>query len=221
MEALKKKIEEKKAKIAIVGVGYVGLPLAVEFAKANFTVTGIDVVKEKVDMINQGISYIEDVKTEALKDLVKKGKLKATTRNNILNEMDFNEEAISSYNKAVKIRPDCIEAWNNRGIVLNKIGKIKEAIKSYNRAIKINSNYYEAYLNLGLAQDNLNRYKQAIQSYQKFIELAPSGKDKYIKITKRRISEIKDQLKSKTKKSETRESGTRESSLEIQLAEES
>ena len=61
LEALKQKIESKTARVGIVGLGYVGLPLAVEFAKAGFTVTGIDVQQSKVDGLNRGESHVQDV----------------------------------------------------------------------------------------------------------------------------------------------------------------
>ena len=55
------KFEKKEAKIAILGMGYVGLPLAVVFAEAGFDVTGIDPIQEKVDLLNKGESYIIDI----------------------------------------------------------------------------------------------------------------------------------------------------------------
>jgi UDP-N-acetyl-D-glucosamine dehydrogenase len=55
------KIINKIAKIAIIGQGYVGLPLAVEFAKAGFSITGIEISENKVALINQGVSFIPDV----------------------------------------------------------------------------------------------------------------------------------------------------------------
>ena len=60
-EALKGKIQNKTARVGIVGLGYVGLPLAVEFANAGFTVTGIDVLQSKVDGLNRGESHVQDV----------------------------------------------------------------------------------------------------------------------------------------------------------------
>lgn len=66
-------------KAAVIGMGYVGLPLAVEMALKDIEVIGIDVIREKVDMINKGVSYIGDIKQEILTDVVKKGKLSATT----------------------------------------------------------------------------------------------------------------------------------------------
>lgn len=85
---LLEKIESKKAEVGIIGLGYVGLPLAVEFAKVGFRVTGIDVNQKAVEMINQGKSYILDVSTEELSELVKKGLLKATTDYSVVKKLD-------------------------------------------------------------------------------------------------------------------------------------
>ena len=78
-EDLQKKITSKTAHVGIVGLGYVGLPLAVEFASAGFNVTGIDIDAKKVAALNRGESYIQDIPTSVLAPLVKSGKLKATT----------------------------------------------------------------------------------------------------------------------------------------------
>jgi len=85
---LKSKIQSKKANIGIIGQGYVGLPLAVEFAKAGFKVTGFDTDEKKVTSINKGISYILDVPSQNIKELITSGKLKATTDTRLLNKMD-------------------------------------------------------------------------------------------------------------------------------------
>lgn len=85
---LKAKIKDKKANIGIIGQGYVGLPLAVEFAKAGFSVTGFDTDDKKVASINKGESYILDVPAKDVKELVVSGKLKATIDTLLLNEMD-------------------------------------------------------------------------------------------------------------------------------------
>lgn len=87
-ESLIKKIKDKNAKIAVLGLGYVGLPLAVVFAEAGFKVTGVDPDKRKVEAILSGKSYIPDVKNESVAKLVKDGKLSATTDFSILKEMD-------------------------------------------------------------------------------------------------------------------------------------
>jgi UDP-N-acetyl-D-glucosamine dehydrogenase len=86
--SLKNRIKEKRAKIGIIGLGYVGLPLAVEFARAGFSVVGIDSDKKKVKKINKGESYISDVRESALKPLVKKGRLKATGDYRVLEEIE-------------------------------------------------------------------------------------------------------------------------------------
>jgi UDP-N-acetyl-D-glucosamine dehydrogenase len=75
--ALERKIKDKTARIGIVGLGYVGLPLAVEFAEAGFHVVGIDVDARKVKTVNAGVSHIEDVSNATLKPLVDGGKIRA------------------------------------------------------------------------------------------------------------------------------------------------
>jgi len=76
--ALLEKIRARRAKVGVVGLGYVGLPLAVEFAKAGFEATGIDNNPAKVDALNQGRSYVQDVPAETLRPLVEAGRLRAT-----------------------------------------------------------------------------------------------------------------------------------------------
>ena len=85
---LSSKIESKTARIGIVGLGYVGLPLAVEYAKAGYQVVGIDVQAAKVDILNTGESYIQDVPTADLQPLVRSGKLKATTDFSAVKDLD-------------------------------------------------------------------------------------------------------------------------------------
>jgi len=78
-QTLLDRIANREAAIGIIGMGYVGLPLAVEFAKAGFRVIGLDVIQEKVDILNSGESYIADIPTSQLKPLVEAGTLSATT----------------------------------------------------------------------------------------------------------------------------------------------
>ncbi len=73
------KIRSKSARVGVVGLGYVGLPLAVEYAEAGFHVTGIDLSEPKVSRVNAGDSYVGDVPSSQLAPLVKAGRLVATT----------------------------------------------------------------------------------------------------------------------------------------------
>src|SRR5580698_3894873 len=87
-EILRRKIENREALAGVVGLGYVGLPLAVELAHAGFNVVGIDVLAPKVESINRGESYVQDVPTEVLKPLVQAGKIRATTDFAVVSELD-------------------------------------------------------------------------------------------------------------------------------------
>ena len=87
-EQLKERIAKRTAKVGVLGLGYVGLPLAVEFATAGFDVTGIDVQADKVDRFNAGRSYVKDVKDEVFGPLVKAGKLRATTDFSVIEGLD-------------------------------------------------------------------------------------------------------------------------------------
>ncbi len=79
MSVLKQKILDRTVTLGVVGLGYVGLPLAVEKAKAGFHVIGFDVQSQKVDMVNQGHNYIGDVVDSDLERIVREGLLRATT----------------------------------------------------------------------------------------------------------------------------------------------
>ncbi len=87
-EELIAKLKNKEARVAVLGLGYVGLPLAVVFAECGFEVTGIDPIQEKVDAINAGKSYILDIEDKTIAGLVKKGNLKATSDFSALLEID-------------------------------------------------------------------------------------------------------------------------------------
>ena len=86
--SLRDRVQERSARIGVIGLGYVGLPLAVEFAKAGFEVTGFDVDESKVTAINAGCSYILDVKTKDVEECVGAGRLRATTDMSKLRDMD-------------------------------------------------------------------------------------------------------------------------------------
>lgn len=81
-------INKRRANIGIIGLGYVGLPLAITFANAGFNVTGIDPNQEKVDSINRGESYILDVPNAHVRKHVEAGRLRATTDYSLLSEID-------------------------------------------------------------------------------------------------------------------------------------
>ena len=87
-DGLLKKIERREAHVGVVGLGYVGLPLAVELARVGFRVTGIDLDDRKVQAVNRGESYIPDVSTAALGALSRAGKLDATTDFSIVARLD-------------------------------------------------------------------------------------------------------------------------------------
>ncbi len=87
-EELLLKLKNRTAKLGVVGLGYVGLPLAVEKAKAGYEVIGFDVQDKKVKMVNEGRNYIGDVVDSDLEKLVKEGKLKATTDFSFVADVD-------------------------------------------------------------------------------------------------------------------------------------
>ncbi|MFN8940331.1 MAG: nucleotide sugar dehydrogenase [Acidobacteriota bacterium] len=82
------KLHTKTARVGVVGLGYVGLPLAVEFAHAGFEVLGLDVDHRKIDKLNAGESYIQDIPTSTVQPLVAAGKLAATTDFSRIRELD-------------------------------------------------------------------------------------------------------------------------------------
>jgi len=87
-DQLAEKIRSKSAKVGVIGMGYVGMPLAVEFAEAGFDVCGIDLSEAKVERANAGDSYIGDVPSSVLAPLVKSGKLRATTDFSVIRDFD-------------------------------------------------------------------------------------------------------------------------------------
>src|SRR5579884_1529391 len=87
-DLLADKISSKRARVGVVGLGYVGLPLAVEFGEAGFDVTGIDLSEAKTARLNAGESYIGDVPTKAVAELVYNGRLRATTDFSVITELD-------------------------------------------------------------------------------------------------------------------------------------
>lgn len=87
-EVIINKLRKKSAVLGVIGLGYVGLPLAVEKAKVGFQVFGFDIQQARVDQVNLGINYIGDVVDEELRSLVKSGRFRATTDYLRLSEVD-------------------------------------------------------------------------------------------------------------------------------------
>ncbi len=86
--ALEEKIKNRTARVGIIGLGYVGLPLAMEFAKAGFSVTGIDIQESKVSRLNRGESYVQDVPADTLEKWVSGGKFRATSDFSVILDLD-------------------------------------------------------------------------------------------------------------------------------------
>ncbi len=85
---LLEKIASRKLRVGVIGLGYVGLPLAISFAEVGFQVTGIDVDQHKVDLANRGESYISDVSSSVLQNLLQDGRLRFTTDYAVLEDID-------------------------------------------------------------------------------------------------------------------------------------
>lgn len=88
MVGLRDRLESHAARVAVMGQGYVGLPLAIEFAKAGFHVTGIDLDTDKVVALNCGESHIPDVPSSTVRELVSAGRYNAATEMDVLGESD-------------------------------------------------------------------------------------------------------------------------------------
>jgi len=87
-EVLRQRIEARTARVGVVGLGYVGLPLALEFAKAGFSVTGIDLQEEKVARLNWGESYIQDVSSSLLVEMIDADRFSATSDFSVIADLD-------------------------------------------------------------------------------------------------------------------------------------
>ena len=86
--SLEDRIKSRSARVGIIGLGYVGLPLAVEFAKAGFVVTGIDIEESKVARLNRGESYIQDLPSASLRPFLETGEFSATTDFSVVADLD-------------------------------------------------------------------------------------------------------------------------------------
>src|SRR3989338_3947338 len=88
LSKLYKKIEKRTARIGIIGLGYVGLPLAVEFAREGFKVTGLDVDLKRVEGVRKARSYIIDISSDDLREVRRSNRLQATTSFEVLGAQD-------------------------------------------------------------------------------------------------------------------------------------
>jgi len=87
------------------------------------------------------------------------------------------QEAIASYEKALKIHPEMADTWNNRGVVLTRLQKYEDAIASYDRALQIRPEYPDAWNNRGVCLLELQQYQEAIVSYEQAIKVKPDYAD--------------------------------------------
>ncbi len=85
---LVKKIKDKKARVGIIGLGYVGLPLALAFAKAGFSITGLDIDINKIEQLNHGKSYIRHISSEDIRSLIEKNLLQVSTDFSLVSGLD-------------------------------------------------------------------------------------------------------------------------------------
>jgi UDP-N-acetyl-D-glucosamine dehydrogenase len=85
---LREKLASKEARLGVIGLGYVGLPLSIEFARSGFRVTGIDNDPEKVQTLREGRSYIQDVPSEWVREAQNAGRFEATTDSAVLQSLD-------------------------------------------------------------------------------------------------------------------------------------
>ena len=104
-KTLKEKIDKKKARICIIGLGYVGLPLAVAFGRKGYSVIGLDNSKSRITRLKKGENYIVDVNSKEVISLIKRGKFFPTTNQKVLKQSDIIIICVPTPLRKVKI-PD-------------------------------------------------------------------------------------------------------------------
>ena len=104
-KTLKEKIDKKKARICIIGLGYVGLPLAVAFGRKGYSVIGLDNSKSRITRLKKGENYIVDVNSKEVISLIKRGKFFPTTNQKVLKQSDIILICVPTPLRKVKI-PD-------------------------------------------------------------------------------------------------------------------
>ncbi|MBT3514570.1 MAG: nucleotide sugar dehydrogenase [Nitrospina sp.] len=156
-----KKIKKKEARIGIIGLGYVGLPLAIEFCKAGFSVTGLDTDQEKINLLSQGKSYIKHIPDENIKYLNQGGRFEGNTNHSSISYLDCilicvptplskNREPDMSYiiSTAQKMAPHIVK---NQLIILESTtypGTTQEVLLpelEQGSGLKANKDFYLAY----------------------------------------------------------------------------
>jgi UDP-N-acetyl-D-glucosamine dehydrogenase len=126
VSTLRERIRTKTAQVGVLGLGYVGLPLAVEFAAAGFEVIGIDVQQSKVDQVNAGESYVKDVPADLFGRLVQSGKLRATSDVRVIETLDTIDICVPTPLRKTKdpdmsyviAATDAIAAHMHRGLLI-------------------------------------------------------------------------------------------------------
>jgi hypothetical protein len=96
-----------------------------------------------------------------------------------LHDLNRYEEALESYSRALELKPDYPDAYNNRGITLHDLKRYEEALESYSRALELKPDYPDAYNNRGITLHDLKRYEEALESYSRALELKPDYPDAY------------------------------------------
>ena len=139
---LKNLIKRKKAKIGVIGLGYVGLPLVTEIADRGFTVIGVDISKEQVKRVNRGYSLVSDVASSRLKRLVKKGRIEATTDHSMLKLCDIILICVPT--------PVSINKEPDMGPVINSTQEIKKILRKEQLVILKSTTYPETTENVVL-----------------------------------------------------------------------
>ena len=86
-------------------------------------------------------------------------------------------EALKSYDKAVRIKPKYVNAWHGRGVALSNLGRYEEALKSYDKALKLKPDYADSWYGIGIALSNLGQYEGAVKSYDEALKLKPDYAD--------------------------------------------
>ncbi|MGD0280151.1 MAG: tetratricopeptide repeat protein [Smithella sp.] len=95
------------------------------------------------------------------------------------NNLGNDRQAIEDYNRAIEIKPDHAEAYNNRGISYGNLGNYRQAIEDFNKAVEIKPDYAIVYYNRGNAYNNLGNYRQAIEDYNRAIEIKLAHAEAY------------------------------------------